>query len=66
MTTGALVYCVVCCDGGEIQAVHIFSTAERRQAWVDALPDTAFMRYIHYDYVIDDPDRMEKPPRKAQ
>jgi hypothetical protein len=65
-TTGALVYCVACIDGGEIQTVHIFSSADKRKAWVDSLPDTAYMTFVHYDYVIDDPDRMEKPPRRAQ
>lgn len=65
--SGETVWCVACIDGGEIQAVHIFSSAEKRQAWVDGRPsDTAYMGFVHYDYVIDDPDRMDKPPRKAQ
>lgn len=63
-TADALVYCVACVNGGEVKVVHIFSSAEKRAAWVETLPDTAYMRFVHYDYVIDDPDRMEKPPRK--
>jgi len=63
-TSGELVYCAACIDGGEIQAVHIFSSAAKRKAWVDGPDSDKYMCFVHYDYVIDDPDRMEKPIKK--
>lgn len=65
-TSGETVWCVLCVGHDESYRVHIFSSAEKRQAWVDAQPDDAERVYVHYDYVIDDPDGMDKPPRKAQ
>lgn len=62
-TSNALVYCVACIDGGEIKVVHIFSDAEKRKAWVETQPDTAYSRFVHYDYVVDQPERMDQRPQ---
>lgn len=62
-TSNALVYCVACIDGGEIKVVHIFSDAEKRKAWVDALPETLYRKLVEYDYVVDQPERMEQRPQ---
>lgn len=53
-----LVYCVACITAGESHVVHIFSTWKKRQDWVATHQDD-YESFIHYDYVIDDPDRME-------
>ena len=60
-TANALVYCVACIDGGEIKVVHIFSDAAKRKAWADSAAGERFMRFVHYDYVVDQPERMEQP-----
>ena len=52
-----LVYCVMCIDDDDQGCcVHIFSTEEKAQAFVDK--DSR--PHVLYDYVIDHPERMEK------
>lgn len=50
-----MVYCVMCIDGTNL-TVHIFSTQEKAQAFADA--DSR--DHVLYDYVIDQPERMEQ------
>ncbi len=54
-----LVQCVICIDDDDNETVHIFSTREKLLAWCD----TDDRRHIVYDYMIDNPDRMEKEPQ---
>jgi hypothetical protein len=62
-TAGAMVWCVICVGHDGSDRVHIFSNADNRRKWVEDQEDGADRLYIHYDYVIDDPDRMDKPAR---
>jgi hypothetical protein len=51
-----LVYCVICLDVNGGEALHIFSSREKAQAYVDADSERG---HVIYDYVIDCPERME-------
>ena len=55
-TANQMVWCVVCLDDkGEL--VHIFSSREKRDAFMEKDPRD----HVAYDYVIDQPERMEQP-----
>lgn len=54
--SGKIVQCVVCLDE-QGECVHIFSTRDRLEAFIATDP----RRHVVYDYMIDNPDRMEKP-----
>lgn len=60
LTSGAKVYCVVCIETDSTDLVHIFSTAEKAQAFMDA---DSLRNHVAYDYVIDCPERMEGRPQ---
>ena len=49
----AMAYCVLC--RGESEVVHIFSTKENALEF----SETDDRDHIHYDYVVDHPERME-------
>jgi hypothetical protein len=50
-----LVHCVLCTDDDDTSLVHIFSTKEQAEAFCERDTRT----HVVYDYVIDDPARME-------
>ena len=54
---GLLVYCVMCIDDDDAGCcVHIFSTQQKAQAFVDK--DNR--PHVLYDYVVDHPERMQQ------
>lgn len=52
-----MVFCVLCL--GDTDVVHIFSTQEKALAFSEA-DDRS---HVHYDYLIDHPERMETAQR---
>lgn len=54
------VYCAICIDESGHEVVHIFSTPLKRKIWIDKQPDYKYVKYIHYAYLIDCPERMEE------
>lgn len=53
-----LVYCVTCVDDDDQGCVfHAFSTSEKRQAFLDRDD----RHHVIFDYVLDHPERMERP-----
>lgn len=61
-TSGEIVFCVLCVGTRSGDQVHVFSTPEKRKAWVDA--DESADGYVHYDYVVDHPERMTEVERR--
>ena len=52
----AVVFVTVCVDQENKEAIHLFSSAEKRKEWAET--DQRF--HIFYDYVLDEPDLHEK------
>jgi hypothetical protein len=56
-TSGKMVWCVICMDDDLSEVVHIFSSPEKREAFMVA---DRKRNHVAYDYVIDHPERMEE------
>lgn len=59
--TETMVWCARCLpqqEGGH-EPVHLFSSDEKRQAFIDE-DRYGYLGYVCYDYVVDHPERMEE------
>jgi hypothetical protein len=52
-TTDVIVYVVICVSDDGQETTHIFSTAEKAQAFIEQDERT----HVVYDYVLDHPER---------
>jgi len=53
------VWCVLCVDRDSLsEVVHIFSTKEKRDNYMDTDP----RNHVAYDYIIDSPETLEQVP----
>ena len=58
MEESLVVYCVLCIEPDGTEITHIFSTAARAQQFADS----GDRPHVLYDYEVDNPNCMGKPP----